>query len=123
MEISYTRYRIYRECPWKYRLLFVDGRRIPLIPKSSYGLSVHRALEDWLLRGDLALESLLESLRGKWLTDGYPDEACEARWFSKAERVLTRFHGEESSRRSRLIRNCAITPSGPAGLSAFRSRR
>lgn len=103
MEISYTRYRIYRECPWKYKLLFLDGRRIPLIPKASYGLSLHRALEDWLLRGGVSLESLLESLRSKWLTDGYPDEAAEARWYSKAERVLTRFHAEESSRRSRLI--------------------
>lgn len=103
MEISYTRYRIYRECPWKYKLLFVDGRRIPLIEKSSFGLSIHRALEDWLLRGEMSLESLLDSLRSKWLTDGYPDDQSEARWFAKARRVLTRFHAEESSRRSRLI--------------------
>lgn len=103
MEISYTRYRIYRECPWKYKLLFVDGRRIPLVAKASFGLSVHRALEDWLLRGDLSREALHESLRSKWLTDGYPDEEAEARWFAKAERVMTRFFNEEAARRSRLI--------------------
>ncbi len=103
MEISYTRYRIYRECPWKYKFLFLDGRRIPLIAKSSYGLSLHRALESWLLRGDMTLESLHEALRSKWLTDGYPDEDAEARWYSKAVRVLARFYDAESSRRSRLI--------------------
>lgn len=103
MEISYTRYRIYRECPWKYKLLFVDGRKIPLVPKSSFGLSLHRALEAWLESGEFSLEALLSALRSKWLTLGYPDEESEARWFSKAERALTRFHGEEESRRARTV--------------------
>lgn len=103
MDISYTRYRVYRECPWKYKLLFVDGRQIPLTPKSSYGLSLHRALESWLGGGDLSLESLHEVLRSRWLSQGYPDEETETRWYSKAERVLARFHSEESARRSRLI--------------------
>jgi RecB family exonuclease len=103
MEISFTRYRIYRECPWKYKLIFVDGRRIPLNPKSSYGLSLHRALETWLSSGDDSLEALFDALRSRWLADGYPDEATEARWYAKAERTLARFHGEESSRRARVI--------------------
>lgn len=103
MEISYTRYRIYRECPWKYKLVFVDGRRIPLNPKSAFGLSLHRALEAWLSAGDRSLESLLNALKSRWMTDGYPDDASEARWYAKAERSLKRFHGEESSRRSRTV--------------------
>jgi DNA helicase-2/ATP-dependent DNA helicase PcrA len=103
MEISFTRYRIYRECPWKYKLIFVDGRRIPLNPKSSYGLSLHRALETWLSGGDDSLEALFEALRSRWLAEGYPDEATEARWYAKAERTLARFQGDESSRRTRTI--------------------
>lgn len=103
MEISFTRYRIYRECPWKYKLIFADGRRIPLNPKSSYGLSLHRALETWLSRGDDSLEALFDALRSRWLPEGYPDETAEARWYAKAERTLARFHGEESSRRSKVI--------------------
>ncbi|MBI4060882.1 MAG: PD-(D/E)XK nuclease family protein [Elusimicrobia bacterium] len=103
MEISYTRYRIYRECPWKYKLLFADGRRIPMTPKSSFGLSLHRALEAWLRGGERTLESLHEALRAQWLSAGYPDEDAEARWYSKAQRILHRFHGEEESRRSRTV--------------------
>ena len=103
LEISFTRYRIYRECPWKYKLLFVDGRKIPMTPKSSFGLSLHRALETWLLGGERSLESLLSALRARWLTAGYPDEDAEARAYAKAERVLTRFYGEEESRRSRTV--------------------
>jgi DNA helicase-2/ATP-dependent DNA helicase PcrA len=103
LEISFTRYRIYRECGWKYKLLFVDGRQIPLTAKSSYGLSVHRALEAWLQGGERSFESLMSALRSRWLTGGYPDEDAEARAFSKAERALTRFHGEEESRRARTV--------------------
>ena len=103
MQISYTKYRFYRECPWKYKLAFADQRQIPLTAKSSYGLSVHRALEHWLQGGDLSLESLRASLRSRWLTSGYPDEDEEARYFAKAERALTRFYGEEESRRARVI--------------------
>lgn len=103
MEISFTRYRIYRECPWKYKLIFVDGRRIPLNAKSSYGLSLHRALEAWLPSGDDSLEALFDALRRRWLPEGYADETAEARWYAKAERTLARFHAEESSRRSRVI--------------------
>jgi len=103
LEISFTRYRIYRECPWKYKLLFLDGRRIPMTPKSSFGLSLHRALEAWLRDGEQSLESLLAALRSRWLPSGYPDEVAESRCYAKAERVLTRFYGEEQSRRSRTV--------------------
>lgn len=103
MEISYTRYRIYRECPWKYKLLFVDGRRIPLTPKSSFGLSLHRALEAWLGGGDRSLEALFDALHSRWIPEGYPDEATEARWYAKAERTLARFQREEESRRARTV--------------------
>ena len=103
MEISFTRYRIYRECPWKYKLMFVDGRRIPLNPKSSCGLSLHRALEEWLSSGDDSLQALLEALRAGWIEDGYPDQAARSRARARAERALARFHGEQSSRRSRVI--------------------
>ena len=103
MEISFTRYRIFRECPWKYKLIFTDGRRIPLNPKSSYGLSLHRTLEAWLSSGDDSSDALLGALRSRWLSEGYADEAAEARWYAKAERTLSRFRDEESSRRSRVI--------------------
>lgn len=103
MEISFTRWRVYRECPWKYKLLFVDGRRIAPTAKSSFGLSVHRAIEDWRRAGDDSLEALLESLDAQWDDRGYADEDEETRWRRKAERALTRWHAEECSRRAKVV--------------------
>ncbi len=103
MELSFTRYRIYRECPWKYKLIFVDGRRIPPTAKSSFGLSIHRALEDWLSSGDDSEEALSAALRAAWRRDGYADEDEESRWRLKAERALHRQREVELSRRSRVV--------------------
>lgn len=103
MEISFTRWRVYRECPWKYKLHFVDGRKIPPTPKASFGLSLHRALEAWQSGGDDSLEALLTALDGQWLSRGFADEAEEARWRGKAERALERFHADESARRARVV--------------------
>lgn len=103
MEISFTRYRIYRECPWKYKLLFIDGRKIAMTPKSSFGLSLHRALETWLRGGMISLESLHEALRSRWIASGYPDKRAEARYYAKGERALSRFHDDEKSRRTRTV--------------------
>jgi len=103
MELSYTRYRIYRECPWKYQLIFEGGRRIPLNPKSSFGLSLHRALETWLSGGDDSLEALLDALGARWLREGYPDEEAEARARAKAERVLARWRDADRARRVRVV--------------------
>jgi DNA helicase-2/ATP-dependent DNA helicase PcrA len=105
MEISFTRWRVYRECPWKYKLHFADGRKIAPTPKSSFGLSLHRAIEAWLEGGDDSLEALREALASQWNDRGYASEDEEARWYSKAERALARFHREESSRRAKTVAN------------------
>ena len=44
MEISFTKLRVYRECPWKYQLQFVAGWRIPLTPAGSLGLSLQQSM-------------------------------------------------------------------------------
>jgi DNA helicase-2/ATP-dependent DNA helicase PcrA len=103
MELSYTRYRVFRECPWKYRLLFLEGRRIKPTEKSAFGLSLHRTIESWQRAGAGSLESLFDSLAAEWLRSGYADADVEKRWRRKAERALERFHAEEESRRSSVV--------------------
>ena len=83
--------------------MFIDQRRIPLNPKSSMGLSLHRALEAWLSEGERTEESLREALKSQWLGQGYPDDDTQELWYSKAERILSRFYKEEESRRTRII--------------------
>lgn len=103
MEISFTRYRVYRECPWKYKLKFVDEQSVPLTPKASFGASIHFALESWLSDPARAPETIVEALDANWISDGYADREEAARWRSKAARVLRAFALAEISRRSSVI--------------------
>jgi RecB family exonuclease len=103
MEISFTRWRVYRECPWKYKLHFVDGLKIPATAKGSFGLSLHRAIEEWAAGGDDSLDALLDALDSQWRDFGYAGEDEESRWRKKAERALTRWHAAETSRRAKVV--------------------
>lgn len=103
MEISFTRFRVYLECPWKYKLLFVDGRRIPLSPASSLGVSLHRALERYHRERRGELRELLDCLDHEWLHAGYPDAETKLKWHGRARRILERYHEGELERRSEIV--------------------
>lgn len=103
MEISYTRLRVYLECPWKYQLMFVEGRRIPLTPRSSLGLSLHRALERFHRKEAGTLDDLLDCYEDGWLGAGYPDEAAKDLWRKKGRRILERYYESEQDRRSQVM--------------------
>lgn len=103
MEISFTRLRVYLECPWKYKLHFAQGQKIAATPASSLGLSLHRALESFFLGGEGGLENLLECFDRQWLSDGYPDTDAQARWREKGRRILSRYFENSSSRRTKIL--------------------
>jgi RecB family exonuclease len=103
MEISFTRFRVYRECPWKYRLTFVEGRQIPLDPPSSLGITLHRAIERFHRGGEPSWEALADAYEAEFLRTGYPDSATRAQWSQKGLRILRRYHEQETSRRTEIV--------------------
>jgi DNA helicase-2/ATP-dependent DNA helicase PcrA len=103
MELSFSRYRLYKECPWKYKLQFVDGKRIPLDPPSSLGVSLHRALERFHRSGAAELEDLLEAYDREFLKSGFADAAEREQWFKKGRRILEKYFETESARRSEVL--------------------
>jgi len=98
VEISFSRFRIFRECPWKYKLQFVDGRKPPLDASASLGLSLHRALERY--HGG---EDLLAAYDAEFLRSGYPDAETRGRWKRRGERILETFLERDSGRRSEVL--------------------
>lgn len=103
MEISFTQLRIYLECPWKYKLFFVDRRRIPPSPQSSLGVSLHRTLEQYHRRKLESWEELRDAYEGEFLGSGYATPAEKDQWRKKGERILKRWHEDESSRRAESL--------------------
>lgn len=103
MEISFTRLRVYLECPWKYKLMFVDGRKIPPTPESSLGVSIHRALECFHRKGEEDKAALAACYERWWLKEGFPDPETERRFLAKGRRILDRYLEDEKSRRSQVL--------------------
>jgi len=100
VEISFTKLRVYRECPWKYQLQFVAGWRIPLTPAGSLGLSLHRALECFHRKGSPSEEDLWACYESRWLSAGYVDEKVRESWRGKGKRILERYLADERDRRT-----------------------
>lgn len=93
MEISFTRFRIYRECPWKYKLMFVDGRRIPATPPAALGLALHRALENFHRAKSEDVSFLLQC---------YEREAPEG-LYEKGRRILEKYFENDRARRTNIL--------------------
>jgi CRISPR/Cas system-associated exonuclease Cas4 (RecB family) len=101
MEISFTRLRVYLECPWKYKLMFESGRRIPATPSSSLGVSIHRTLEAFHRKADP--DALWDCYERSWFREGFPDEATEAKFRKKGRRILEKYLEDEEARRTEIL--------------------
>lgn len=102
MEISFTRFRVYSECPWKYKLAFIDWKKVPLTPPSSLGLSLHRALECFHRSRINELDKLLDCYEKRWIGGGYGDEEEKSRYFEKGVKILKKYFIQEQERRTQI---------------------
>ncbi len=95
--LSHSSISLYQECPFKYRLKYID--KIPEKPKYffSFGQSMHMALE--FFYGVKALPApsraeLLHSLKEHWVSVGYRDKVQEAEYFQQGKDILGRYYEE-----------------------------
>ena len=90
--LSPTRLRLYLFCPKAYHYYYVRGLRWgEMTAASSFGGSLHRALQAFHQAGTLtppSVEDLLEGFRGSWNTAGYRDTAEEAEHQQAGEEIL-----------------------------------
>lgn len=102
MEISFTRLRVYLECPWQYKLRFTLGKDVPPTPRGALGLSIHRTLESHHRSGSDSLENLLDCYERSWVNPGPLPPEEEKRLRAKGRRILEKFYEGESARRVQL---------------------
>lgn len=104
MEISFSQLRVYLECPWQYKLRFLDGRRPPQTAESALGISLHRALESYYRdsAGDASLERLLDCFERRRVRPRTLDPKEDKVWADKGKRILKRCFELEADRRSQV---------------------
>ncbi len=101
--LSWSRFRAFNDCAYKYKLLYLDRRRPPLSAGSSLGHSLHRCLEAFYREDGGALERLLELYDETWMHQGYADATEQVEYYAKGRKILERYWELEASRRSRVF--------------------
>jgi DNA helicase-2/ATP-dependent DNA helicase PcrA len=97
MKVSYSKLSTFKECPFKYKCLYIDGlwHLKKDRPYLSMGSSVHLALRDFFTirdKGQRTLQNLGKLLKKNWIRKGYKDDKEEKEYAVRAWDMLSRFY-------------------------------
>ena len=92
--LSYTQISMYRACPLRYKLQYIDG----LKPKDkwyfSFGSTLHLCAEYFFkvkVPPPPSLDELLDFYESSWLSEGYESAEEEAKYRAYGREILTKF--------------------------------
>lgn len=130
LPLSHSKMSVYKECPMKYKLKYID--RLPEKPKHyfAFGNSIHKALEHMYTVTPMSLASLLEAFTRDWsassfLAKGYKTEeeykAAEKQGLTMLEAYYYKYYGfsKESIVSAEYRTTLAI---GPVSITAIVDR-
>jgi RecB family exonuclease len=89
---------MYLNCPYSYKLAYIDRIPVPKKPAISFGNSLHATLKDFYnvpLPVPPTLDELMKLLEKNWLSEGYKDHTEERSYFNHARHVLAGFYQRE----------------------------
>jgi len=97
MKVSYSKLSTFKECPFKYKCLYVDNlwHLKKDRPYLSMGNSVHLALRDFFQvrnKSFRTLQNLVKLLKKHWVSKGYRDDREEKEYALRAWEMLSRFY-------------------------------
>lgn len=98
-ELNFSKIKTYRECPLAYKYKYVEGKREGLVPASSLGVSIHRALEEYHRHSNDPSELLAYYDEG-WLGAGYATAGEQMEWYLKGKKMLEVYAQREYERKT-----------------------
>ena len=98
-ELNYSKIKTYLDCPVLYKYKYMEGRREKLVPASSLGVSLHRALEAYHSQSNDPSE-LLFYYDDCWVSAGYVSAGEQMEWYLKGKRMLESYAQREYERNS-----------------------
>lgn len=98
-ELNYSKVKTYQQCPLLYKYKYIDGLREGLVPASSLGVSIHRALEEYHARSNDPSE-ILSFYDDFWLGAGYSSAAEQMEWYLKGKKMLEEYAEREYGRKT-----------------------
>ncbi len=98
-ELNYSKIKTYMECPVLYKYKYMENKREGLVPASSLGVSIHRALEEYHRNSNDPSE-LLAYYDDCWLGAGYSSAGEQMEWYLKGKKMLETYAEREYERKT-----------------------
>ena len=98
-ELNYSKIKSYLECPLVYKYKYIEGKKEGLVPASSLGVSIHRALEAYHACSNDPSE-ILSYYDDCWLGAGYKSAGEQMEWYLKGKKMLEDYAQAEYSRKT-----------------------
>ena len=98
-ELNYSKIKTYKECPLLYKYKYIDGKREGLVPASSLGVSIHRALEAYHAQSNDPSQ-LLDYYDDCWLGAGYSSAGEQMEWYLKGKKMMEEYARREYERKT-----------------------
>lgn len=105
IDVSFSRIQCYRQCPWKYHLVFNEGWRSGPAGPMAFGTTLHRALAVFLSpeNKDVSLERLLEIYDESWVNEGFSGVQETLDVYNRGRDLLENFYRIQSQLPSKVV--------------------
>jgi RecB family exonuclease len=101
-ELNYTKIKFYLNCPLIYKYIYIDKKFIPPTPFSSFGISLHRTLEQYSRRGR-DLNDLFLYYDENWCNQGYLSSQQSLEFYNKGRKILENYWLQEQDRKTAIV--------------------
>ena len=90
-KISYSRISAYLFCPYKYKLIYIDNRYIPVNADIIFGQIIHKTLEQYHSRNGKDLQELMECYDASWKNEGFESPQQSFEYYRRGTEMLENY--------------------------------
>lgn len=103
VEISYSYLRAYLNCPWLYRLRYIENQHSPRTAPSALGVSIHAALEAYHADGGKSHDDILQAFDAHWMHEGFSSPQEQMEYYKKGQSILQTYWDAESKNENSIV--------------------
>ncbi len=103
LEMSYSKISAYRFCPWKYKLIYEDGLKVPPNPYISLGLTIHKTLEEYHKAAKYSMDDLLDYYNQYWVNEGFSNPQQTMHFYEKGKKMLAQYFEFCDTRKTEVV--------------------
>ena len=90
-ELNYSKINAYLFCHYLYKFIYLDGKYIKHTPRTSFGISIHKTLKEYVLR-KADLKTMLNIYEENWFNIGYNNPRDMVEYYENGIELLKRFY-------------------------------